>query len=236
MVVLKWFPNSWIQAKAKDLVIYVDPAYLTTYFANYPKRIEFSKWPDPIDGLPEILEPADLILITHHHKDHCKKVTVDRLKGPNSVVIAPKACIKELGHDIQQIAPGDQMEFRDTKIKAVLAHNTEQGHSTRKQHPPGKGVGYVITVEGKTIYHAGDTDILPMMDTLGHIDVACLPIGGKFTMDISEAVKATKAMSPRMVVAMHRLNADPNEFKRKLAETTSIQVAPLGIGEPIRLL
>jgi L-ascorbate metabolism protein UlaG (beta-lactamase superfamily) len=73
------------------------------------------------------------------------------------------------------------------------------------------------------------------MDTLGHIDIACLPIGGKFTMDISEAVEAAKAIRPRMVIAMHRLKADPNEFERQLVETTSVQVAPLGIGETIRL-
>lgn len=235
MVTLRWFPNSWIQIKAKDLVIYIDPAYLTTYFANYPKRIEFSRWPNPIDGLPEMLEQADFILITHHHKDHCKKVTVDRLKKPNTVIIAPKSCIKELGPNIQPIAPGDEMKFGDIKIKAVPAHNTEQGHSTRKQHQPGKGVGYIITVEGKTIYHAGDTDLFPMMDMLGHIDVACLPIGGKFTMDISEAVEAAKKINPGMVVAMHRLQADPHEFEQQLMEATSIKLAPLNIGEPIRL-
>jgi L-ascorbate metabolism protein UlaG (beta-lactamase superfamily) len=236
MVTLKWFPNSWIQAKTRDLVIYVDPAYLTTYFANYPKRIEFSKWPDPIDGLPEILEPADLILITHHHKDHCKRITVDRLRRPNTAVVAPKACRKELGHDIQQIAPVDEMKFGDIKIKAVSAYNTPHGRSTCKQHPPGKGVGYIVTIEGRTIYHAGDTDILPIMASLGNVNVACLPIGGRFTMDVSEAVEAARMISPRMVVAMHRLNDDPNDFKRRLEQDTSIQVAPLSIGEPIRVL
>ena len=75
---IKWFPPSWVQVKAKKRVIYIDPAYLSTNFAHYPKRIEYSKWPDPIDGLPEELERGDIILITHHHKDHCKKVTVNR--------------------------------------------------------------------------------------------------------------------------------------------------------------
>ncbi len=235
MVTLRWFPNSWIQIKTKGLVIYVDPAYLTTYFAGYPKRIEFSKWPDPIDGLPEMLEPADYILITHHHKDHCKKVTVDRLRNRDTVIIAPKACIKELGHGIRQIAPGETIKFRAVAVLAVAAHNVPQGHSTRKQHAPGKGVGYVITVEGKTIYHAGDTDFLPIMGNLGNVDVACLPIGGVFTMDLSEAVEAAMTINPRLVIAMHRGQADPREFQRQLEKATSIQVAPLGIGDPVRL-
>jgi len=235
MVTLKWFPNSWIQIKTKDLVIYVDPAYLTTYFAGFPKRIEFSKWPDPIDGLPEMLEPADCILITHHHKDHCKKVTVDRLRNRGTEVIAPKACIKELGYGIRQIAPGEAIKFRDVEITAVAAHNIPQGHSTRKQHSPGKGVGYVIEAEGKTVYHAGDTDFLPIMGSLGNVDVACLPIGGVFTMDIPEAVEAAKVIKPRIVIAMHRGQADPRQFQRHLERTTSIRVAPLGIGDPVRL-
>jgi len=75
LINIKWFPNSWFQIKTKNQIIYIDPAYLSTYFAKYPKRIEFSKWPDPIDGLPEELEKANIILITHNHKDHCKNVT-----------------------------------------------------------------------------------------------------------------------------------------------------------------
>jgi L-ascorbate metabolism protein UlaG (beta-lactamase superfamily) len=71
---IKWFPPSWIQIKCKTHIIYIDPAYLKTNFAHYPKRIEYSKWPEPIDGLPEELEQVDIILITHHHKDHCKEL------------------------------------------------------------------------------------------------------------------------------------------------------------------
>ena len=82
-IYIKWFPPSWFQIKAGNHIIYIDPAYLKTNFAHYPKKIEYSKWPDPIDGLPEELEKGDIILITHHHKDHCKSVTVNRLKKKN---------------------------------------------------------------------------------------------------------------------------------------------------------
>jgi len=53
---IKWFPHSWFQIKAGKRILYIDPAYLKTYFAHYPQRIEFSSWPDPIDGLPKELE------------------------------------------------------------------------------------------------------------------------------------------------------------------------------------
>ena len=94
---IKWFPPAWIQIKALNKLIYIDPAYLKTYFKNYPKRIEFSSWPEPIDGLPEELEKADLILVTHHHRDHCKRITIDRIRRPDTLVAAPGRCAKELG-------------------------------------------------------------------------------------------------------------------------------------------
>ena len=100
------------------------------------------------------------------------------------------------------------------KIKVVDAYNTPQGSSSRKRHKKGNCVGYVITIEGKTIYHAGDTDFIPEMRELGRIDVALLPIVGKSTMDIKEAVQAVIAIKPTLVIPMHmhHLKADPQEF------------------------
>jgi L-ascorbate metabolism protein UlaG (beta-lactamase superfamily) len=76
-----------------------------------PKKIEFSKWPDPIDGLPEELEKADVILVTHDHADHCKQVTINRIRRDDTVVIAPKRCIKKLGNDIKVIEPEEEITF-----------------------------------------------------------------------------------------------------------------------------
>jgi len=211
---IKWFPPSWIQISTQSKTIFIDPAYLKTYFKNYPTRIEYTTWPDPIDGLPEELEKADLILVTHHHKDHCKRVTVNRLRRPDTLVVAPKRCAKELGEEIKTIKPGQELSPDNVVIKAVHAYNTVQGSSTMKQHQKGVGVGYLIAIEGKTIYHAGDTDFIPEMQELGRVDVALLPIGGKFTMDIGEAVEAAIAIKPKIVIPMHRFEADP----RKLAD------------------
>ena len=86
---IKWFPPSWFQIKTRKKTIYVDPAYLRSYFAHYPKKMEFSKWPDPIDGLPEELDKAEVILLTHHHKDRCKSVTVNGLRHKDTLGVAP---------------------------------------------------------------------------------------------------------------------------------------------------
>lgn len=232
-IFIKWFPPSWFQIKYKDKIIYIDPAWMRTLFANYPQKVEFSKWPDPIDGLPEKdLEKADIILITHHHKDHCKQVTVNRLKKKDTLIIAPEQCLTELGEEIKVIRPREEISFGNTLVKAIDAYNTPQGSSTRKLHKKGNCVGYVITIEGKTIYHAGDTDFIPEMKELGKIDVAMLPIGGKFTMDIDEAVHAAIAIKPKIVIPMHlhHLKADPQEFKDKVEARSDIKAAPLKIG------
>ena len=232
---IKWFPPSCFQIRTRSKTMYIDPAYLRTYFTHYPKKIEFSRWPDPIDGLPEELEKADIILLTHHHRDHCKSVTVNRLRRADTLVVAPKRCIKELGKDIELIEPEKEMTFGDIKIRPVDAYNTEQGSSTRKVHHKGYGVGYLIRIGANTIYHAGDTDFIPEMREFGDVDIAFLPIGGTFTMDIGDAVKAAIAIKPKIVIPMHRSKADPQEFKKKVEAMSHIKVVPLQIGEVYHL-
>jgi L-ascorbate metabolism protein UlaG (beta-lactamase superfamily) len=134
---LKWFPPSWIQIKTGNKTIYIDPAYLRTYYKHYPNKIEFSRWPDQIDGLPEALEKADAILFTHHHKDHCKRVTVNRLRRADTLLVGPERCTKELGKDLKVIAPGENTTLGKVKIKAVDAYNTQNGNSTKKLHHKG---------------------------------------------------------------------------------------------------
>ena len=232
---IKWFPPSWVQVKAEDKILYVDPAYLRTYFRKYPTKVEFSKWPGTIDGLPEELEKADLILVTHKHKDHCKRVTVDRLRRPDTLVVAPKGCMKELGKEIEVIEAGREITSGPIRVKAVEAYNTKEGSSICKLHKKGSGLGYVIAAEDKTIYHAGDTDFIPEMRELGEIDVALLPIGGIFTMNIREVLEAALAVNPEVVIPMHHLRADPQKFKRELEGRSKIEVVLPAIGQAYRL-
>ena len=234
-VSLKWFPPSWIQIKTKAAILYIDPAYLRSYYMHHPEKIEFSRWPDPIDGLPEKLPKAHLILVTHDHKDHAKDVTVNRLRRKSTLVVGPKRCTKNLGTDIRVVEPGQVFSFAGIQIKVVEAYNTTEGSSTRKVHHRGNGVGYLLTVEGKTIYHAGDTDFIPEMKRLGRVEVALLPIGGTFTMDLEEAVRAAIAIKPKVVIPMHRSKANPREFKNKVEFSSKITALTLQIGETYQI-
>jgi len=234
---IKWFPPSWVQIKAKNKIIYIDPAYLKKYYKSSSEKVEFSSWPDPIDGLPEKdLELADIILVTHHHKDHCKRVTVKRLSQPHTSVIATKRCLAELGKNITVIEANKEVDMDGVGIKAVEAYNREKSGRTKVTHRKGIGVGYVITIEGKSIYHAGDSDLVPEMELLGKIEAAFLPIGGKeFTMNLSEAVRAAIAINPKVVFPMHWFEADPQEFKKEVEKRSEIEAKVLQDGKIYRL-
>lgn len=236
-ITIKWFPPSWCQIKSRGRVVYIDPAYLKTHFTHYPKKIDYTRWPDPIDGLPEAdLEKADLILVTHHHKDHCKGVTVRRLTKPGTVVAAPQRCLRELGAGLIVVAEGSELAVDDVAIKAVAAYNMEKRSSRGRAHKKGVGVGYLLSVDDRTIYHAGDTDLIPEMAHLGPVDVALLPIGGRsFTMNAEKAVQAAAMINPRVVIPMHRFEADLGAFQTRLAAETGIEAALLKTGEVYRL-
>lgn len=74
-------------------------------------------------------------------------------------------------------------------------------------------MGYLLEIEGHVIYHAGDTDLIPEMDGLGPVDVAFLPIGGTYTMNVEEAAQAALRIQPSLVVPIHHLQANPRTYK-----------------------
>ena len=95
--------------------------------------------------------------------------------------------------------------------------------------------GFLIEVEGKKIYHAGDTGLTTEMTLLAadSIDVALLPIGGNYTMDIEDAVRATGMIRPRMVVPMHFdsfpvIKASPEEFSSLASAHAEVRILSVG--------
>lgn len=214
---ITWFPPSWLLIKTKDRVIYIDPAWIQKNFDKYPKKIIFSHYPDPMDGLPEAdLPKADIILVTHNHQDHIKTATLNRLVKKDTLIFAPSKCAELIGRPFEEVKPNEERKVEEIKIKAVYAYNTPTGHSTRKVHHKGECVEYLLTIDGKTIYHAGDTDVIPEMKELGKVDMAFLPIGGTFTMNIREAAQAASIIKPGIVVPMHFLKAKPDAFKKEV--------------------
>lgn len=188
---------------------------------------------DPHEGKYE--EKADLILITHSHFDHCNTDKISELRKADTTIIAPEDCVSKIGGSIRTLKPGQEMAFGDLKIKAVNAYNVKRFRSPGNPfHPKGFGVGYLVIAENKTVYHAGDTDLIPEMKQLGHLDVALLPSGGTYTMDNPEAAEAALEIKPEVVIPMHRWDTNPEEIKEKVSGS-EIKVVLLRPGEEFRV-
>lgn len=160
-------------------------------------------------------EPADMVLVTHGHFDHMSPDDIDRVSKPDTVVVAPIDCADKLGKGVRAVKPGDTVAIGGVSVEAVPAYNVNKDF-----HPPAnRWVGYVITIGGRRIYHAGDTDFIPEMKNLHDIDVALLPVGGTYTMDPQEAAMAANTIRPKVAVPFHYgsvvgSKADAEKFKQ----------------------
>jgi L-ascorbate metabolism protein UlaG (beta-lactamase superfamily) len=236
-MLIKLFPHSWLLIESGQTKIHVDPSYLEKFFENHPAKIEFSRGPQGVDGLPEPMEKAGLILITHGDFDHLNPATVERLRDEDTQVLCPPSCVSSLGASARAVSEGDELLVGEIGVEVVPAYNTPEGRSTNKHHVRGESVGYVLNVGGRRVYHAGDTDLIPEMSELKGVDVAFLPIGGTYTMDIDEAVEAALLIEPGLAVPMHtRGEADPQRFARELElRAPGIRALAPALGEPIEL-
>ncbi len=188
---------------ASGQVIYIDPFKLT--------------------GSPV---SADIILITHEHFDHCSPEDVDLIQVEGGVIITEAKSAKKLKGQVDVVAPGDSREIEGTKIEAVVSYNIG-----KKFHPQGKRwLGFIITVDGVRIYHAGDTDYIPEMKNMD-VDIALLPVSGTYVMTADEAVQAALDLEPEVVIPMHYGDivgelADAEKFAQNLAGRLRVEVLP----------
>lgn len=230
-IAVRWFPQSWVQIRTDEHLVYLDPSNTNTIMdilaAPFSSRVR-------ADKLPDHVEQGDLILITHHHIDHVKKGLVEHLSRPNAKILGPSKCREKLGGTMDVVKAGETITFGDLTVRVVEAYNPE-GSRGMTYHKKGVGVGYILEVEGKRIYHAGDTGLIDEMSGLGPIDAAFLPIGGKFTMDVKEAVQAVTIIRPSLAIPMHMMRSDPREFKSLVESTTPSRVAVLTPGETLNL-
>ncbi len=152
-------------------------------------------------NLPEDLPLADIILLTHDHYDHCSPDDVEKILGPDTLIVGPAAALAKLGGITARkrtVKPGDRFTEGHLTVEVVPAYNVN-----KRFHPKSAGhVGYVLELYGVRIYHAGDTDVIPEMANI-RCDVALLPVSGTYVMDAQEAAEAVRILEPRLVIPMH---------------------------------
>ncbi len=142
--------------------------------------------------------PADIVLVTHEHHDHLSPDDIASVTKLETVIVCPASCRAKLRGDVRVIKPGQSITIGEVTVRAVPAYNTN-----KPNHPREAGhVGYVVEMDGRRVYHAGDTDLIPEMAEIG-CDVAILPVGGTYTMTAKEAAEALGLLHPEYAVPMH---------------------------------
>ena len=188
----------WIEAG--DIQIYVDPV---TKSGN--RQIDYS-------ALPK----ADFILITHEHFDHLDKAAIRQLTKDGTQLIMNPAGAKAFGKG-QSIANGDKLQLKDdVSVEAVPAYNTTKGHT--QFHPKGRDNGYILTIDGLTIYIAGDTEDIEEMASISGIDIAFLPCNQPYTMTPEQVVKVAKLIRPKVLFPYHYSDTDLSAIPAQLPD------------------
>ncbi|MBS3131927.1 MBL fold metallo-hydrolase [Candidatus Woesearchaeota archaeon] len=141
---------------------------------------------------------ADIILISHSHFDHFSKEDVNKIKKDDTVIIAARDAAKEF-EVAKELVPGQKIEIGKIVVEAVPAYNIG-----KEFHKKESGwLGFIINIDGKRIYYAGDTDCTPEMEKIKSIDIALMPVSGTYLMTAEEAAKAVKKINPKKAIPYH---------------------------------
>ena len=171
---IEWLGHDSFRIRGDGRVIYIDPWQIA-------------------EGVP-----ADIILITHDHFDHCSPDDVAKIQSGDTEIVTVEAAAKQLSGQVTVVKPGDEITVKGVPVSVIPSYNTDKDF-----HPKDAGyVGFIITLEGQRIYHTGDADVIPEMDSIA-ADILLVPVSGTYVMDVDAAVQASSIIKPKVAIPMH---------------------------------
>jgi L-ascorbate metabolism protein UlaG (beta-lactamase superfamily) len=217
----KGFETDIIKTSAGDLKItFVGHGTLMFNFGGKVIHV------DPFSALADynIFPKADLILVTHEHRDHLDLKALTTVRTEKTVLVLTETCAKQVHGGIVMMN-GDVRTIEGLKIEAVPAYNIVHKRDTGEPfHPKGVGNGYVITFGDKRVYVAGDTENVPEMKGLKDIDIAFLPMNLPYTMTPEMVADAAKAFKPKVLYPYHFGETDTSKVVSLLKAFPEIEV------------
>jgi len=188
------------------------------------RTIYFDPWKLPSDS-----KKADIIFISHDHFDHCSKDDLALISTKETVLVTDKSAGKQLQgklvcKEIKALEAGNNVEVLGVKVQATYSYNLN-----KEFHPKASGkLGFIVTIDGLSIYHAGDTDYIPEMKDYA-CDIALLPVSGTYVMTADEAANAALTIKPRAAIPMHYgdivgSDSDAERFRNLLKDKIEVKI------------
>ena len=183
--------------------IYIDP---------FSRVADYSKLPK-----------ADIILITHEHRDHLDLQALASVQTEQTAVVLTETCARQVDGIVMQ--NGDAHTVKGVHVEAVPAYNlVHKRENGQPFHPKGIGNGYILTFGDKRVYVAGDTENIPEVKRLQGIDCAFLPMNLPYTMTPEMVADAAKAFQPNILYPYHYGDTDTSKLEKLLREEKGIEV------------
>ena len=217
----KGFETDVIKTSAGDLKItFVGHGTLMFNFGGKVIHV------DPFSALADynLLPQADLILLTHEHRDHLDLKALNTVRTEKTVVVLTETCAKQVQGGIVMMN-GDVKTVEGLKIEAMPAYNIVHKRDTGQPfHPKGVGNGYIISFGDKRVYVAGDTENVPEMKGLKNIDIAFLPMNLPYTMTPEMVAEGARAFKPKILYPYHFGETDTSKVVSLLMGAPEIEV------------